>query len=54
MLSDGIDRVVYGTALGGVERLSILGRAAFQMRTLKERWRDEVEALRRELGPQRP
>ncbi len=52
MLSDGIDRLVYGTALDGVERLSILGRAAFQMRTLKERWRDEVEALRRELGPQ--
>ena len=49
-LSAGIDRLVYGTALDGVERLSILGRAASQMRILKERWREEVEALGRELG----
>jgi len=48
-LADGVARLVAGTSLDGVDRLSILGRAGFQISGLRDRWRDEVESLAREL-----
>jgi len=51
-LSQGVDQLVAKTVLDGVERISILGRAALQIRALRDRWRDEVESLIRELGSQ--
>ena len=49
-LVEGLDAVVRRTSLEGVERFSIVGRSALHIRSLKERWRDEVDALIKELG----
>jgi len=49
-LADGLLGLVRGTSLDGIERLSILGRAALQICSLRDRWRDEVDSLVRELA----